>query len=148
MRQYIRHLVDLPLAMSLPPGEPLGGCQGHDLGLGGLGFRCATAMAPGQAVEIGIDCVQPPFHAQGRVVWCRPHLAGGHEVGVRFENSEEAFRARMVAQVCAIEDYRCQVRREQGRQLDLEQAAAEWVQRFAADFPGGEGSVTGHPPPS
>jgi hypothetical protein len=40
----------------------------------------------------------------------------------------------MVQQVCAIEQYR-QEQEQQGRMLNSQQAAAEWITRFAGRFP-------------
>ena len=45
-----------------------------------------------------------------------------------------AFRARMIAQVEQIELYRLAVMREQGRSLSRDQAAREWIARYAGDF--------------
>lgn len=137
MRQFIRHLIDVPLAVGFGVSEPSAGYHTHDICQGGVAFRSAGAVPAGQEVEIGIDFVQPPFQARGRVVWCRPHPVNGYELGVRFDDAEEAFRARMVAQLCAIEDYRCAVLRTEGRELSMDQAAAEWIERHAADFPAG-----------
>ena len=40
----------------------------------------------------------------------------------------------MVEQVCQIEHYRQAVLRQEGRALDGEAAAPEWIARYAADF--------------
>jgi hypothetical protein len=54
---------------------------------------------------------------------------------VTFLDAEVAFLARMVEQVCHIEDYRQSVSRIEGRQLSAEEAATEWIDRYARDFP-------------
>jgi hypothetical protein len=41
----------------------------------------------------------------------------------------------MVEQVCHIEDYRRSVLRTERRELSLDEAAAEWIAKHAADFP-------------
>ena len=46
----------------------------------------------------------------------------------------EAFRARMEAQCREIERYREKVMQEEGRDLDLEDAAREWIDNEAEDF--------------
>ena len=40
----------------------------------------------------------------------------------------------MVEQVCQIEHYRREVLRVEGRVLDAESAAVEWIGRYAAEF--------------
>jgi len=52
-----------------------------------------------------------------------------------FNREAEAFRQRMQEQLCHIEAYRQQVWVSEGRQLSRQQAAAEWIERYAAKFP-------------
>jgi len=79
--------------------------------------------------------VQPGFEARAQVAWC--HREGdGFLVGVAFVERGDLFRARMVEQICHIEHYRAEVLTNEGRDLDGEQAAREWIQKFAVDFPG------------
>lgn len=41
----------------------------------------------------------------------------------------------MVEQLCHIEHYKAEVLAREGRQLDGEQAAREWIRKFAHGFP-------------
>ena len=82
-----------------------------------------------------IAYVEPAFEARARVAWCRPRRdGGGYEVGVSFLDAEDVFRARMVAQVCYIEDYRRSIARAEGRELSSEEAAGEWIAKYAHNF--------------
>jgi hypothetical protein len=92
-------------------------------------------VAPGAHVHICIPYVQPAFEADARVAWCEPSEIDGYELGVTFLDAEVAFLARMVEQVCHIEDYRQSVGRIEGRQLTAEEAATEWIERYAGEFP-------------
>ncbi len=47
---------------------------------------------------------------------------------------DEAFLARMQAQCEQIEAYRLDVIRREGRVLSLDQAAREWIARYAHDY--------------
>ena len=47
---------------------------------------------------------------------------------------QHAFRARMESQCHEIERYRLAEMREGGRVLSMDEAAKEWIERFAADF--------------
>jgi len=40
-----------------------------------------------------------------------------------------------VEQICHIEQYKRDMRDQEGRELTGEQAAYEWIERFAAEFP-------------
>jgi len=135
MRNYIRHPSDIPIDF-----QPEELAEAHserlkNISQGGLAFHSATRLATGSIIRVKIPLVTPVFQAVGRVMWCHPK--GDHfEIGIEFLDRDDAFRARMVEQLCHIEHYRQQVLVEQGRQLSSEQAAAEWIQHFAPDFPG------------
>ncbi len=79
-----------------------------------------------------IDQTRDPI--EGVVVWCRKQ-DGHFEVGMRFGDDRTAFRVRMVEQVCRIEQYRKNALEQEGRVLSAEEAAHEWVARYAKDFP-------------
>ena len=78
--------------------------------------------------------MQPDFEVRGQVVWCRAE-SGVFEIGVAFLNPSDLFQVRMVEQICHIEQYKADVLASEGRRLNGEQAAQEWIQKFAGDFP-------------
>lgn len=49
-------------------------------------------------------------------------------------SGEEAFRLRMESQCQQIMRYRLQVLRDSGRLLSPDEAALEWIERFAASY--------------
>jgi hypothetical protein len=138
-RQFIRHPADVPIEISMGTEPAAGGPRAtgttRDVSLGGLAFHSLSCPDRGQLVEIHIPTVKPEFRTQARVVWCRS-LAEGYEVGVAFLASSDAFRVRMVEQVCQIEHYRAEVREREGRVLSGPEAASEWIRKYAAAFPG------------
>src|SRR6478752_4864100 len=98
MRQFIRHPVDVPIEIRTDHAVPGAEVQTHDISLGGLAVHSREAVAPGSMIEVRIAYVQPAFEARARVAWCRPHVSGGHELGVSFLDAQDAFLARMVEQ--------------------------------------------------
>ena len=48
--------------------------------------------------------------------------------------TDEQFLARMEAQCFQIDRYRWQVRLAEGRNLSADEAAREWIERYAAEF--------------
>ena len=136
MRQFVRHPVDMPVEIvtSAPSGAST--LQTQNISLGGLALVSSFAVSAGTEVEIRIAHVQPPFAAHARVAWCRASSdPEGFELGVAFLDAESAFLARMVEQVCQIEDYRKSVHRLEGREISSEEAAVEWIAKYAAQFP-------------
>ena len=136
-RRFLRHPAGIPIEFTPAPGAPRAGARAQDVSMGGLAFEAAACPREGEVVEIRIPSVRPAFRTRGRVVWCRDR-DGGYEVGVEFLEAGEAFRARMVEQVCQIERYRRRVHEDEGRQLSADEAAREWIARSAAGFPGAE----------
>ncbi len=47
----------------------------------------------------------------------------------------DSFRMRMFKQICCIEHYRKEVLLKEGRNLNSEDAAKEWIENFALFFP-------------
>ena len=136
-REFIRHTSDVLIEVSAAPGVPPVRGKGHDVSFGGLSFASGVPLKSGAAVNIRIPEIVPVFEAPARVAWC--HRDGDHyTVGVHFLEHEDAFRIRMVEQVCTIESYRREVREREGRELTSGEAAQEWISRYAARFPGKE----------
>ena len=144
MRQFIRHPSDIPIAYSvdnrvaapsaLNNSERSASNHLHDVGYGGLCFNTDRALHKGMLIHVEIPIGNPPYEADGLVCWCRSE--GDHfSVGVEFSEASTNYSVRMVEQICHIEHYRAAVFAKEGRQLDSEQAAIEWIEKYAADFP-------------
>ena len=138
MRKYIRHPSDIPIeidGVDMQDVESL-----HDVSFGGLSFISKNRIKPDSKISITIKFVSPSFVSLTIVKWCRKH--GDHyDVGVSFCDPEDAYRARMIEQICHIEHYKREMLIKEGRRLTGEQAALEWIQRYAAKFPSFEPQV-------
>jgi len=135
MRRFVRHPTDIPIDVTVSSIKPQqeSDCAMTSLSQGGLACDVAQPVKMGCKVNIDILSVSPPYHGVGEVVWCRSK--GDHfEVGVNFTDVEEAFRSRMVQQVCQIEHYKNRVFEQEGRVLDGEQAAQEWIGKYAGEY--------------
>lgn len=134
MRQFIRHPSDIPIELEVSPEESGEIEILQDVSLGGLSFHCTHEVEIGSRVFIRVPLLGPECQARGRVVWCHRNRDLYH-VGVEFLSQEEAYRARMVEQICHIEHYKREVLNTEGRQLSSEEAAQEWVNKYAHVFP-------------
>jgi hypothetical protein len=138
MRQFIRHPAGIPIEIVSTQGdeqtaESVPG-PAVDIGLGGLAFEFFRALDPGSVLMVRIPCVRPVFESPARVAWCLLS-ATGYRVGVQFLDARDEFRARMVEQVCHIESYRKRVLEHEHRELSADEAALEWILKYAAEFP-------------
>jgi len=138
IRQFIRHPADIPIQASLNTQEIVGNDDDvtlTNIGLGGLAFQSTEALDSGEKAEISIPALEMDSRLSGTVVWCREAGPGLYEIGLRFDDSESLYRMRMIEQVCHIEHYRRQVLEHENRELTANQAAKEWISRYAGDFP-------------
>jgi len=132
-RSYFRHPVDVPIQI-FPQADTLEDVPLSDLSEGGLAFQTNVFIEVGHILKIIIPYVEPLFEAPCIVRWQRVLDKQGYfEIGVMFLDEETSFRVRMVEQVCHIKDYQAK-HNENGRELSFEQAAAEWIEKYAADF--------------
>ena len=134
MREYIRHPSSIPLEVKIAEMPAAQNEYMNNVSLGGLSFHSKLDLAVGSSVTIRIPLLKETIQVKGRVVWCNKQEAG-YEVGVSFPDKEDAFRTRMVEQICHIEQYRSEVLEHEHRQLTSEQAAIEWIKKFASTFP-------------
>jgi len=133
-RQYIRHLSGISVDASLTSGERINHDGVVDISAGGLAFDSQSPLPIGAMVTIQIPQIDLSFNVTGEVAWIKEN-DGGCTMGIAFTNRDEAFRARMVEQVCLIESYWRHARENDGRNITIEEAANEWISRFAAEFP-------------
>jgi len=131
-RQFIRHPVDVAIHISPQSTDVLEDISMSDIGEGGISFYTNVIFEQGSALSIKIPHVRPPFEALCVVCW-QKDKGKKFEVGVHFIDEDSRFRARMVEQVCYIEDYRRKAI-EEGRSLSSQEAAIEWIGKFATDF--------------
>jgi hypothetical protein len=135
MRSYIRHPSDIPIEYHKDEeGSGISQESLNNVSRGGLSFSSSQALPLGTRIDIRISYIKPVFEVKGVVAWCHPEGDGFH-VGVTFVDAADLFRVRMVEQICHIEQYKAQVLASEGRRLNGEQAANEWIQKFADSFP-------------
>jgi len=133
MRSFIRHPTDMPIEV-LADGASQTDQSLRNVGHGGLCFRYAREIPVGAVMRVRIAVTRPAFEAEVRVAWCLPE-GETYQVGVEFLERDDLFRARMVEQLCRIEDYRRDLRKNRGRHLSSQEAALEWISKFAKSFP-------------
>ena len=138
IRKFIRHPADVPIQVTLDWAEDEDDETVDqtitNVSLGGLAFHSLKALEVLQRVRICIPILNQDNFLIGNVVWCEKSKRG-FEIGIEFENSKDVFRLRMIEQICHIEHYRNEIARVEGRELSSQEAAKEWISKFAGDFP-------------
>lgn len=134
VREFIRHPTDIPIEVSQTSEHRSLSPTLSNISAGGLAFIQDRAYPQGSTLQIRIPYTEPPLLVDAQVVWCKPQSTA-FEIGVRFLMPADAFKVRMVEQVCHIEQYKRDVEREEGRSLSGEEAASEWIAKYASGFP-------------
>ena len=135
IRKYIRHPSDVPIQVILDRVEDDDGDETlTNISLGGLSFVSPQALNVFQRVRVCIPIIKEDNFIEGRVIWCEK-ARNGYEIGLEFDSSKEVFRLRMIEQICHIEHYRKEIERQEGRVLSTDDAAKEWISKYAGDFP-------------
>ncbi len=134
MRKYIRHPATIPIFYDQIDLAAKRKDWLKDISLGGLCFQSKRLIEAGTVLLIQIPLATPVFQERAMVVWCQPTNAH-YDIGVRFMAEESNFRMRMVEQVCYIEKYKQDMVELEGRELSGEEAALEWIRKYARNFP-------------
>jgi hypothetical protein len=133
-RQHNRHPAGVPIEIGL--NEVVASKREYliNISRGGLCFQSNIFLTPGTRIHITVPLIRPVFNTWARVAWCKQDV-DTYAVGVTFEGKDEPFKTRMVAQICDIEKYKKIVARKEHRKLTSEEAALEWIKKYAATFP-------------
>jgi hypothetical protein len=138
IRKFIRHPVDVPIRVNLnwvDEDDDLTVDQTiTNVSLGGLAFLSDRPLEKLARVRICISILEQDNYLVGNVVWCN-RVGPSYEIGIEFEKSRDVYRLRMIEQICHIEHYRREVERVEGRRLSPQDAASEWIAKYAGDFP-------------
>lgn len=133
MREFLRHPSDIPVDVRILRQTDLRPAQLKDVSVGGVCCRVARPIRAGCQVEFAVPSLCSGFTGRGVVVWCQP-AADTFQVGIQFVNYRDRFQARLVEQLSQIEHFRREMEQSEGRFMDGEQAAREWISRHAEEF--------------
>jgi len=134
MRNFIRHPSDIPIDFQLEDLVIDDTDYLKNVSHGGLAFHSRRSLPLNSIIRIKIPLIDPVFQTLGKVTWCDAYV-DYFEIGIEFLDEEDAFRTRMIEQICHIERYKQEVMEQEGRQLSGEEAAIEWIKKFAKSFP-------------
>lgn len=132
-RKFPRHATDLPVKVLFEELVASESSYLNNISEGGLSFNAMQPLALGAMVSIRIPLNKPVFDFACRVLWCTKKGLE-YTIGVEFVGNDSTFRKRVMALVQGIDDYRQRVLDTEGRQLTSQQAALEWIDRYASDL--------------
>lgn len=131
-RRFIEHPMDIPLEVSsMPTVQAL---VMDTTGFGGLAFHSAEPRHQGAGILLRFPSVDREFVARAFVVWCQV-MDASYRVGITFFDAEDAFRCRMLEQICAIETYRIGSQDDDEPVRTDNEVACAWIEQAGGGFP-------------
>jgi hypothetical protein len=135
IRRHIRHVTGIPIEVTLDFNHSY---QVEDdsitnVSLGGLCFIASDRLDVDESIQVRFPALNQERSLDGKVVWCNK-TNKGYEVGLAINDPAEIERLRTIEQICQIENFRKEQEEQAGRKLSSEQAAREWVNRYAGEF--------------
>ncbi len=133
---FIQHRRGFPLECKrLSPANEEEQSQ-DNRGNAGLLFESDKYLEPGTAIEATITLKGGTEKIRGKVVMVRDR-GDYYEIGLWLGHQAEASRARIVEQTCYIEEYIKEKKFREGPFIiNREDAAEEWISKYAAGVPG------------
>ena len=126
---FIRHPDEFPIEFDLTEStstpNPLASLQ--------LVCHSSTPFQSGEVIAIKIPSISPQLKINGTVESCE-NKQEGYELGIAF-NNDALMRIRMLEQLCYIQRYRNHVLAIEGRDISDQDAALEWIGKYAHLFP-------------
>jgi len=136
LREFIRHPSSIPVQLVKLDGKTNPETTTlNNVSFGGVSCLSSEPVEIGSSLKMTIECIDPFFEISGIAVWCKVSN-DMYEVGVEFiVSKDKMFLLRMVEQICHIEHYRNELLNNEGREITSEEAAREWVDKYAETFP-------------
>jgi hypothetical protein len=104
----------------------------HNAALGGLTFVSVAAMNKVNGAQYDTEYSGGNVNNLAEQYRANPDSAGHNAAQIL--SRDDMFRMRMESQCQQIKRYRLQVFRDSGRLLSVDDAALEWIARYAASF--------------
>ena len=135
-RRFYRHPIGVPISLSATKEKRGGRSKSLDVSLGGLSFLWPRKLPKGALVGVNIAVKDKLFEIPSTVAYTQENRKSGkYRTGVCFTDYPSAFMARLAEEMLEILQYRKDLSQELGREIPEEEAASEWIKKYAAKFP-------------
>lgn len=135
-RHFYRHPMSVPIALTTPEEKSDRESRSLDVSFGGLSFLWPSRLSAGSFVNVHIPVKDKLFEIKSRVAYsAEDGKTGRFRVGVCFADHPSAFMARFAEQTLEILRYHKDLCRELGHEVSEEEAANQWIEKYADKFP-------------
>jgi len=139
-RRFIRHPLSIPISYKVvkkiqdeqDKGTP---AMTANVSMGGLLFSTKRPVKVGALIEIKLPFKDKIFNVKSKVVHCaKSQESKLYNVGSSFYRFSDAFKTKLIEQIYLIAEYRDLRSIQLGKEISLEDASREWIERYAERF--------------
>lgn len=134
-RRESRYNPDVPIEVEVELGKIIHITKDslNNISISGLSFYFSFSIDAGRQIRINIPLGRSMFVIKAEVMWCEQKDAG-YNIGAKFLEPSDAFKAKIYSQIRLIEEYKRDLLEKEGRDLTFNEAANEWIRLFAWKF--------------
>ncbi|MBN1687575.1 MAG: PilZ domain-containing protein [Candidatus Omnitrophica bacterium] len=134
-RKFYRHPLCMPIQYQDLISKNLERSSSVDLSEGGMCVLGNRFIAKGTRVQVKVPVGDQIFQIVGQIAYCnRVSSLDRYRIGVEFLDQTSVFRTKLAVQVHEIQQYRKRVSSEIGRDVSEEEAARQWIEKYAQHF--------------
>lgn len=139
-RHFIRHPLSIPLICKVIKNLPARQekevpVMTANVSLGGLLFCAKRPFKVGSLIAVKMPFKDKVLNLKSKVVHCvKSPEARLYNIGISFLELNDAFRAKLVEQFYLIVEYRNLRSVQLGKEISLEEASKEWIEKYAERF--------------
>lgn len=133
-RKFYRHPINVPIRVHELTSKSFQRSESVDISEGGICFMADRFLAKGASVGLSIAVQNTVFKINGQVAYCnRVATVNRYRTGIAFQDQNDAFRAKLAEQMLEIKKYQA-TSAKLGKDLSEEDAAREWIAKYAKHF--------------
>ncbi len=102
-RKYIRHPAEIAIEYKIAGQHTEKTDLTKNISFGGLCFQTHMYMDPGTRLILRFPSINPKFEVGAEIMWCS-RKKGYTEIGVQFMNENDAYRARIIEEICDLKN--------------------------------------------
>jgi c-di-GMP-binding flagellar brake protein YcgR len=139
-RRFIRHPLCFPLAYEVlekGPAKPSRKTRVStiNISMGGILFASKKSVSIGSLIMLKMPFQDKVFNIKGRVVHCDKNQETKlYNIGVAFYRLSAAYKVKLIEQLYLISEFRDLRSIQLGKDISLEKASEEWVERYSDRF--------------
>jgi hypothetical protein len=106
-RKYIRYPAEVSIEYKISGEKIERSDYTKNISFGGLCFHAKSYIKPGTVLTLKFPTINLNSEIVGEIVWCSGKKEE-MEIGVKFRNENDAFRARIIEEICHLKNYQRQ----------------------------------------